>query len=64
MRWPGAGGDPSPSLPGLENGEVLMGGSKVMWLSASPPHREAKEEKLRLPTCLSKISLSTAEGWR
>lgn len=26
MRWPGAGGDPSLSLSGLEDGKVLMGG--------------------------------------
>lgn len=34
MRWPGAGGDPSLSPSGLEDGKVLMGRSEVMWLSA------------------------------
>lgn len=34
MRWLGAGGDPSPSPSGLEDGKVLMGASKVTWLLA------------------------------
>lgn len=65
MRWPGAGGDPSPSPSGLEDGKVLMvGGVKVTWLSAPPLHRGAGEKKLRLPSFLLKISPATAEGWR
>jgi len=39
VKWPGAGGDPSPSPSGLEDEKVLMGGSKVMQFLAPPLHR-------------------------
>lgn len=37
MRWPGAGGNPSPSPSGLEDGKVLMVGGVQSDMALSPP---------------------------
>lgn len=47
MRWPGAGGDSNLSPLGLEDGKVLIGVSKVMWLSPPALAQGAPRRKSR-----------------
>ena len=64
MRWLGAGGDPSLSPSGLEDGKVLLGEPRHDVALGPSLHSGARQEEARLPSFLSKISPVTAEGWR